>query len=184
MIPKANLHAPVYGWQNKFARTCWSLVYYTLFRLSPTPLFGFRRQLLRFFGARIGNQANIYPSAQIWLPANLEMASGATLGPRVQVYNQGYIKIGKNAIVSQGAHLCASTHDYDDPLHPLVLAPVTIGANAWVCADAFIGPGVDVGEGAVIGARSVLMKTAAAWQVYAGNPARAIKQRAPFGGQQ
>ncbi|MEJ2764618.1 hypothetical protein VV869_11735 [Photobacterium sp. MCCC 1A19761] len=184
MIPKTHLHAPCYGWQNKFARVCWAMVYYTLFRWSPIPLFGFRRQLLRLFGATIGSQARIYPSTQIWLPANLEMASGATLGPRVNVYNQGAIKIGKDAIVSQGSHLCASTHDYNDPIHPLVLAPITISTNAWVCADAFIGPGVHVGEGAVIGARSVLTKTATAWQVYAGNPARAIKQRAQFGGQQ
>lgn len=180
MLPKENLHSPVYCWPNKLVRICWKIVYYTLFRLSPTPLFGFRRWLLRLFGANIGEKANIYPSVQIWLPTNLELDTGATLGPDVRIYNQGYIKIGKNAIVSQGAYLCASTHDYNDPLHPLVLAPITINANAWICAEAFIVPGVNVGEGAVIGARTVLTKTADAWKVYAGNPARQIQQRARF----
>ncbi|WP_207951991.1 hypothetical protein [Pseudomaricurvus alcaniphilus] len=98
----------------------------------------------------------------------------------MKIYNQGVIKIGSNAIISQGVHMCASTHDYNDPLHPLILAPITIGANAWICADAFICPGSAVGEGAVVGARAVLTKDAAAWGVYAGNPAVMIKHRKVF----
>lgn len=174
---KNNLHSPVFDLRNKLTRVFWAVIYLTSFRLSPVPLFGVRRWILRAFGARIEDGANIYPSVKIWLPSNLEVGFGATLGPNVIVYNQGKIKVGRNTIVSQGVHLCASTHDYNDPLHSLILAPITIESNAWVCADAFVGPNVTIFEGAVLGARAVLTKDADAWCVYAGNPACKIKQR-------
>lgn len=180
VLPKISLHDPVFCWRNKLSRVCWQIVYYTLFRYSPIPLFAYRRCILHLFGSQIGAGARIYPSTKIWLPNNLILDNGATLGPDVKIYNQGVITVGRNAIVSQGAHLCASTHDYNDPVHPLILAPISIGDNAWVCADAFIGPGVTVSEGAVVGARSVLTKTADAWQVYAGNPAVKVNDRRRF----
>lgn len=177
---KSSLGDPVFSLSNKVFRVIWALIYIVFFRFSPTPLFAYRRIVLRAFGAKIERGVKIYPSVKIWLPSNLLMSSGSTLGPNVHIYNQGRIEIGRSTIVSQGAYLCASTHDYNNPIHPLVLSPITIANDVWVCTDAFIGPGVSVAEGGVIGARSVLNKNTKAWLVYAGNPANEINQRERF----
>ena len=177
---KVKLSDPVFSLSNKLIRVVWKIVYLSLFRLSPTPFFTYRSIVLRLFGAKIGKECVVYPNVEIWLPSNLTMGDRAALGPSVKIYNQGNISIGEEVIVSQGAHLCASTHDYNNPVHPLILAPISINNHAWICADAFIGPGVCVSEGAVIGARSVVSKTIPEWTVYAGNPAIKIKNRKRF----
>ncbi|WP_339726236.1 putative colanic acid biosynthesis acetyltransferase [uncultured Paraglaciecola sp.] len=177
---KSALNSAVFPLRNKVQRAVWGAVYFFLFRFSPTPLFTFRRFLLSAFGADVHFSARIYPSASIWLPSNLTIEEKATLGPKVNVYNQGKITIGRRTTVSQGAHLCASTHDYNDPLHPLLLAPICIESDVWVCAEAFVGPGVTLSEGSVIGARAVVVKSTAPWSVSAGNPARHIKERTRF----
>lgn len=177
---KNSLHSPVYGFKSKLVRLSWFLIYKIFFRWSPIQMFRWRVLLLRFFGADVCFTARIYPSAKIWLPSNLSVSANATIGPYVNVYNQGQISIARACIISQGAHLCASTHDYNDPLHPLVLAPIVLGQNVWVCSDAFIGPGITVADGAVIGARAVVSKNPEAWCVYAGNPAVKLKERKRF----
>ena len=167
-----------HGVRNKLARAAWGLAYWTLFRPSPRPLWGWRRLLLRAFGATVGAGAKVVPSATVWLPANLELGAHACLGARVDCYNLARVTVGPHATVSQYAHLCAGTHDHADPHLPLLARPVTVGAGAWVCAGAFVGPGVGVGDGAVLGARAVACKNIPAWQVWAGNPARFLKPRA------
>jgi len=157
-----------------------AITYTFFFKPSPVPFFSYRNWLLNVFGATVKKDAHVYPTVKIWLPANLTMQEGSALGPNVNVYNQGNVSIGRNVIVSQGAHLCASTHDYNSRLHPLILAPILIEANAWICADAFIGPGVTIAEGGVVGARAVAMKNIEAWGVYGGNPARKINERTWF----
>jgi putative colanic acid biosynthesis acetyltransferase WcaF len=177
---KTNLQSSVFSYKNKLIRVLWGIIYYFIFRFSPVPLFGFRRFVLRFFGAKIGNKVNVYPSAKIWLPSNLTIDDFSTLGPNVNIYNQGEIILGKNIIVSQGAYLCASTHDYNDELHPLILSPIFVKDKVWICSEAFVGPGVTIEEGTVLGARAVLNKNTIDWQIYAGNPAVLIKERKRF----
>jgi putative colanic acid biosynthesis acetyltransferase WcaF len=103
----------------------------------------------------------------------------AWLGDGVDCYSVAAIQIGDHAVISQRAFLCTATHDYTDPKFPLVTAPITVGPGAWVAAEAFIGPGVNVGEGAVVGARAVAVKDVAPWTVVAGNPAKVLKKRVP-----
>lgn len=177
---KKSLHSPSFSLSNKISRTIWGFVYLIFFRFSPRPLFAYRRFILSMFGASLARGVRIYPSVKIWLPANLSMADESVLGPDVNVYNQGHITIGSRVIISQGAHLCASTHDYNDPLHPLLLAPIAIASDAWICADAFVGPYVHIENGAVLGARSVAMKSLGGWNIYAGNPAVKVKERTNF----
>lgn len=177
---KSNLQSPVFSLANKLTRVCWAIVYGVFFRLSPVPLFAYRRWLLCLFGASLESSANVYPSVRIWLPANLKMGAGSTLGSGVNVYNQGLISIERNVVISQGAYLCASTHNYNEPLHPLILAPILVKSNAWICTEAFVGPGVIVSEGVVIGARAVVIKNTDAWGVYAGNPATKVNVRKRF----
>jgi putative colanic acid biosynthesis acetyltransferase WcaF len=95
----------------------------------------------------------------------------------VKLYALGAIKIGAKVTVSQGAHLCAGSHDYEDPKFLLLKLPITIQDSAWVCADAFVGPNVTIGEGAVIAARAVVVKDVASWEVVGGNPSKRIKSR-------
>jgi putative colanic acid biosynthesis acetyltransferase WcaF len=87
------------------------------------------------------------------------------------------IVLGAHATVSQYSYLCAAGHDYRELSMPLTTGPIVIGPRAWIAADVFVGPGVTIGEGAVIGARSSLFTDIAPWTVAVGNPAKAIKKR-------
>ena len=159
------------------ARLAWDIVRATLFRPSPALLHGWRRALLRLFGARIGRGALVYPTTRIWAPWNLEMADRSTLGPYVDCYCVGRVRIGQDAVISQYAFLCAAGRDYEREDLPLEIGPIEIGPKAWIGADVFIGPGVTVGEGAVAGARSSVFRDVEPWTVVVGTPARFLKKR-------
>lgn len=165
-----------YGKREYIGRVLWAAAM-PLFRFSPRQLFGWRRALLRLFGATVGRDAHVYPSARIYLPWNLTLGAQASIGEWALIYNLGEVVIGDGATVSHRAHLCAGSHDYSDPSLPLLRLPVTIGAQAWVCADAFVGPGCTVGEGAIAGAAAVVVRDVPPWQIVVGNPAKVIKQR-------
>jgi acetyltransferase-like isoleucine patch superfamily enzyme len=117
------------------------------------------------------------PARGFYLPWNLTLGEEASIGEWALIYNLGPVTIGDRATISHRAHLCAGSHDYRDPALPLLRPPIEIGAQAWVCADAFIGPKVRVGEGAVVGAAAVVMRDVGDWEIVAGNPARVVKRR-------
>ena len=148
-----------------------------LFRFSPRPCFGWRRFVLRCFGARLGGHVHVYPSTRIYFPWNLTVGDWTAIGEEALIYNLGPVTLGQKVTVSHRAHLCAGTHDYTRPELPLLKPPIEIADQAWICADAFVGPGVKIGEGAVVGARAVVVKDVEPWTVVAGNPARVIKKR-------
>ena len=162
---------------NKVLRVIWNVVWLIFFRPSPKPLHGWRRFLLRIFGAKIGKDVHPYPSAKIWAPWNLEMDEGSCLADHTDCYCVSKIKIGKRSTVSQYSYLCGATHDYEHPLLPLVSAPIIIGDQVWITADVFVAPGVTIGDGAVVGARSSVFSDVEPWSVVAGNPAKFIKRR-------
>lgn len=163
---------------NKIGRLVWSIFYWILFRPFNLGLFRmWRIILLRLFGAKVNAKANIYASAKIWAPWNLEMGEYTCLGPKVDCYNQGKITIGANTTISQKAYLCASSHDISDRKIPLILKPIVIEDQVWIASEAFIGPGVRIEQGAVVGARSAVFKDVKAWTVVGGNPAQFIKKR-------
>jgi putative colanic acid biosynthesis acetyltransferase WcaF len=154
-------------------RVVWAMLH-PLFRYSPRIFWGWRAWLLRLFGASIGRQAHIYPTAVIALPWNLVVGEEASIGDRAIIYNLGLISIGSAATISQGAHLCAGTHDYRHGDMPLLKQPITIGEGAWICADAFVGPSVKIGDYAIVGARAVIMRDVDAWAIVVGNPAKVV----------
>ena len=162
---------------NRAARLLWQTVWHFLFRPSPRVLHGWRRWLLRAFGARIAPGAVIHPSVKIWAPWNLEMGEHSCLGPYVDCYNVALVSLGPFCTVSQYSYLCAATHDYTRASMPLVTKPIRLGARSWIAADVFIGPGVTVGEGAVVGARSLVLRDIEPWVVAAGHPARVLGPR-------
>lgn len=148
-----------------------------LFRCSPRLCWGWRRFLLRLFGARVGAHVHIHPSATVFIPWNLEIGEWSSVGFDALLYNLGPMRIGARATISQRAHLCGGTHEFRKDVMPLVKAPVVIGDEAWICADAFVGPGVTVGDRAVVGARAVVVKDVPAGAIMAGNPARVVGER-------
>lgn len=158
----------------------WWLVQSTLFHWSPQFAYGFRRWLLRRFGAQVGNDAIIRPSVTITYPWKVSIGNHAWIGDDVVLYSLGEIEIGANAVVSQKSYLCASDHDYTQVDFPIRARKVTIGAEVWVAAGVFIAPGVTIGNGAVIGARSSVFADMPARMVCFGYPCRPIKARSTF----
>ncbi len=163
--------------QNRVSRLCWGLFAAVFFHPSPRPLHGWRRMILRLFGASVGRGVHVYPGVKIWAPWNLVLADECGIATGVILYTQDIIKIGKRAVVSQGAHLVTGTHDFTSYGFPLITSPIHIGDHAWIAAEAFIHPGVTIGEGCIVGARSVVTKDLPDWTVCAGHPCKAIKQR-------
>lgn len=168
-----------HSFAHRLGRAVWGAVQGTLFRWSPRPFFGWRRFLLGLFGARLHPKARVYPRARIWAPWNLEMDAFATLADDVDCYSVERTRIGRRATISQYSYLCGATHDFEDPHRPLVPMPITVGPRAWIAADVFVGPGVTIGEGTVVGARSSVFGDLPAWTVCVGSPAKPIRDLEP-----
>jgi putative colanic acid biosynthesis acetyltransferase WcaF len=173
---RANRGARKYSRAEQMRRIAWGLGRW-LVRLSPRPFFGWRRGVLRLFGARIGQHVNIYPSAHLYMPWNVEIGDWSALGDDVFVYSLGRVRIGRSVTLSYRSHVCAGGHDLTDPALPLIKPPVSIEDDVWVGTEAFIGPGVTVGRGAIVGARSVVVKNVEPLDIVGGNPARPIGRR-------
>lgn len=165
----------------KVGRGLWNIVYLLLFRPLPTILFWWWRWLLlRLFGAKVSFCAHVYSSVKIWAPWNLEMEKGSCLGPHVVCYNQALVTIKEHAIVSQYAYLCTAGHQIDKPNSAdsgLIVAPIVIDKNAWVGTRAFINMGVEIREGAIVGATASVYNDVESWTVVGGNPAKYLKHR-------
>ncbi|ESW59823.1 MAG: acetyltransferase [Rhodobacter sp. CACIA14H1] len=172
----ANRQARKWTRREQAGRMLWALAA-PLFRLSPRPLWGWRRAMLRAFGARVGREVHVYPTAHIMMPWNLTLGNGCAVGDHAIIYALGPIRLGDRTTVSQYAHLCAGSHDWRDQAMPLTKPAITIGADVWVCADVFVGPGVTIGNAAILGARAVVVKDVASRSIVAGNPARPVGRR-------
>jgi putative colanic acid biosynthesis acetyltransferase WcaF len=168
---------PAFSVRNKLGRTAWHLCWLFLYRPSPRPFHAWRSMLLRIFGAKMGPNCHFYPGSKIWAPWNLICADQVTAGDEAEIYNPAPMRFGSHVILSQGAYLCGATHDFNDPAFPLLAYAMEIGPYAWVCARACVGPGVNIGEGAVLGLASVATHDLEPWGVYAGAPAVKVKER-------
>lgn len=169
---------PSFGWGNRMARAIWGLVWLLLLRPSPRPFHGWRAFWLRLFGARLGRHVHVYPNVKVWAPWQLTIGNRVGVADGVTLYNMAPMHIGDDCVISQGAHLCGGSHDIDSPNFQLIAAPITLASRVWICAEAFVGPGVTIAEGCVLGARAVTMRSISEpWTVWAGNPAIRIKQR-------
>ncbi len=168
---------PSMSLRNRAARAVWGIAHLLLIRPTPRPLHAWRAFVLRLFGAKLGAHCRIYPSAEIWAPWNLICEDAVAIANGAVLYNALPMHLASHCTVSQGAYLCGSTHDFDDPAFPMISAPIRVGRYAWVAARAVVCPGVTVGDGAVLGLGSVATRDLDAWTVYAGVPARAIRKR-------
>ncbi|WP_346881379.1 WcaF family extracellular polysaccharide biosynthesis acetyltransferase [uncultured Algibacter sp.] len=177
MTNQDTINGPSFSLKNRLSRLIWNIVSVFFFRYSPRPLHAWRSFLLRLFGATVGKKVHVYPKVSIWAPWNLDLGDECGIANGTTLYSQGKITIGKRSVISQGSHLVAGTHDYTKQGFPLFTKPISIGDNVWIAADSFIHPGVEVGEGSVIGARSVVSKNMPSWMVCSGHPCVPIKPR-------
>lgn len=168
---------PAFSRRHRLMRLTWNVCWLFLYRISPRPMYAWRAMLLRMFGAKLGPDCHFYPGSKVWAPWNLVCEDMVAVANGAEVYNPAPIHLGSHAIVSQQAYLCGATHDFDDPAFPLLAYAMTIGPYAWVCARASVAPGVNLGEGAVLGLASVATRDLAPWTVYAGAPAVKVKDR-------
>lgn len=166
------------SFEHKLTRLVFGLVWGLTCRPLPRSIgAGYRRWILKLFGAEISPGTMVYSSAKIYYPKNLITEGNCVIGPETNIYNVDKIIIKDGAIVSQGAHLCTASHDISDPEFHLISSPITLCENSWVCADAFVGMGVTIGEGGVVGARAAVFKNVDPWTVWGGVPAKYLKKR-------
>lgn len=166
-----------YPFSEYVRKACWVATRNGLFRWIPRRVRRMRPAILRLFGATIARNVNISSSARVRHPWLLSIGEHSAIGDNVEIYNLGPITIGDHTVISQNAHLCGGTHDYTRADLPLIRASITIGSGAWICADAFIGPNVTIGDNVIVAARAVVTKDVPANVVVVGNPAQVLKPR-------
>jgi putative colanic acid biosynthesis acetyltransferase WcaF len=169
--------APKFPLQHKALRLCWQFCWWAFCAWTPPALSPVRVFFLRLFGASIGHHSDVRGDAQVWYPPNLTLGNHSLVGPEVNVYNMAPITIGDNVIISQRAFLCGGTHSTSEPTFPLITREIHIASHCWIAAEAFLAPGLRMGEGAVLGARGAAFKDLKPWTVYYGNPAIELRPR-------
>lgn len=164
--------------QERAKRMAWCAVRAVAVRwLPPVMCFGWVRMVYRFFGAKVAGTAKIYPSADVFMPWNLEIGAWSTIGGQVHILNAAPFVIGQDCNVSEWAYICCASHNIRSDAHEQIHKPVVMKDRSWVAAEDFVGMGVTIGEGAVVGARAAVFKDVEAWTVVGGNPANVIKER-------
>ena len=155
----------------------WWIVQDTLFRWSPQFMYGWRRFLLKLFGAKIGKDVIIRPTAKVTFPWKVKIGDYSWIGDDVVLYSLGEIEIGNNVVISQRSYICTGSHDYTKIDFPILAKKIVIEDEAWLATDVFVAPGVKIGKGTVVGARSSVFKDLPPGKVCIGNPAKPIKDR-------
>ncbi|MFT4112250.1 putative colanic acid biosynthesis acetyltransferase [Silvibacterium sp.] len=163
--------------RDRLRRLTWNLCYALFYRTSPRPLHGWRSFLLKSFGAKMGTTCHFYPRSKVWAPWNLTCEDRVTVADDAELYNPSSMYLASHAIVSQGAYVCGATHRYDELAFPLVSFPMRLGAYSWICARAAVNPGVNVGDGAILALGSIATKDLEPFGIYAGVPAKKVKER-------
>ena len=155
----------------------WWLVDFLFFKLSPQIMYGWRRFLLRLFGAKIGKGVIIRPSVTITYPWKVSIGDHSWIGDNVDLYSLGDIEIGANVVISQRSYLCAASHDYTKEDFPIWSKKIAIEDECWLATDVYVAPGITIGKGSVVGARSSVFKDLPSGMVCVGSPAKPIKKR-------
>ena len=155
----------------------WWAVQATLFAWSPQILYRWRAFLLRLFGAKIGKNVVIRPSVKITYPWKLTIGDYAWVGDDAVLYTLGEITLGANSVVSQKCYLCTGSHDYQSAHFDINAAPIVVGEKCWLATDVVVAPGVTIGEGTIVGARSSVVKSLPANMICRGNPAVVTRER-------
>ena len=161
----------------KIRRLLWAITYRLVWRNTFHTWYGLRASILRKFGAKLGRNVRMRRTVHIEIPWNLDIGDDVSIGDEAILYSLGPIKIGKRSFVSQYGHLCAGSHDHRHRDYPLLRPPIVVGEDCWIAADAFVGPGVTIGDRTVLGARASAFSDLPGDVIAVGNPAKPIKPR-------
>ncbi|TYA74125.1 WcaF family extracellular polysaccharide biosynthesis acetyltransferase [Seonamhaeicola marinus] len=163
--------------RSKLIVQVWWLVQNSLFKMSPQVCYGWRRFLLRTFGAQIGKKVIIRPNVRITYPWKVKIGDNSWIGDDVVLYSLGEIEIGCNTVISQKSYICTGTHDYTKKDFPIKNNKIIVKDECWIATDVFVGPGVVIESKTVVGARSSVFDNLNAESVYIGSPAKFVKKR-------
>jgi len=155
----------------------WWIVQKTFFTWSPQFMYGWRVLLLRLFGAKIGKKVLIRPTVRITYPWKVSIGDYSWIGDDVTLYTLGRIEIGNNTVISQKSYLCTGGHDYTKRTFDIYALPIRIGDGVWIATDVFVGPGVTISEGTVVGVRSTVLNDLPAGKICFGSPAKPVRDR-------
>jgi len=168
---------PNFRGKNAFIVQLWWLVQGTLFKMSPQFMYGWRRFLLRFFGASIGKDVIVRPTVKITYPWKVSIGDYSWIGDEVTLYSLGEIEIGKNVVISQKSYICTGSHNYQQINFPIFAKKITIENQCWIATDVFVAPGITIGKGTVIAARSSVYKNMPEGKICVGSPAKVVRNR-------
>ena len=154
----------------------WILVK-SIFFLSPVPWpSGLRLELLRLFGARVGHGVVIRSQVNITSPWRLTVGDDVWIGEETLILSLAPVTLEADICISQRAFLCTGSHDFRAPAFDLVTKPITVRRGCWIAAQAFIAPGVEIGEGSMVSAGSVVLTSVPPRTLVRGNPAAVVKE--------
>ena len=160
----------------KILRLLWAIAEISLWRFSPTPMWGFRRQLLRAFGARVGRGVRVHPSVKVIIPWNIELDDEVVVHERAILYALGTIRVGKRSEIGPLAHICAGTHDFTSPAFTLLRQPITIGDDCLIGIAGFVAPNIVLADRTILEPRSAIYANSEPATTYIGNPAKPVVQ--------
>lgn len=155
----------------------WWLIQSTLFRMSPQFMYGWRRWLLRAFGATVGEKALIRPTVCVTYPWKVRIGDYSWIGDDVVLYSLGEIAIGNNVVISQRTYVCAASHDYMSPAFDIFAKPVRIEDEVWLATNVFVAPGITIAKGTVVGACSSVFRSLPPMMICNGCPAKPLRKR-------
>ena len=163
--------------RSKYIVQRWWVVNATLFKWSPQFLFAWRRFLLRLFGAEIGKDVLIRSTVKITYPWKLKVGDHTWIGDECVLYNLGEITIGKHVAIAHKVYFNTGGHEYDKVTFDIFSKPITIEDECWLTNDVYLAPGVHIGKGTIVGARSSVLKSLPGAKICVGTPALPIKDR-------
>lgn len=155
----------------------WWLVQACFFKTSPQFMYGWRRWLLRSFGAEVGKGVKLRPSVHTQFPWKIRIGDHSWIGDGVVLYSLAEIEIGANAVISQRSYLCTGSHDYRLESFPIYAHKISIADECWLATDVYVAPKVTIGRGTVVGARSSVFHDLPAGIVAIGTPAKKVRNR-------
>lgn len=166
--------------KSKITVQLWWLVQASLFALSPQFMYGWRRFLLRIFGAKIGKSVIIRSSVRFTYPWKVKIGDYSWIGDDVVLYSLGEIHIGSNTVISQRSYICTGSHHYNSGNFEIFSKKTTIGNKCWLATDVYVAPSVSIADFTVIGARSSVFNDLPSNKVCVGSPAKPFKDRVSF----
>jgi len=171
---QASAYSSPWNTKDKLRMLLWELSWLLLCRWTPKPMNAWRLIWLKVFGAKIFGYPFVHQRCKITLPWNLTLHDRACLGDGSIAYSLGEIELMQDSTVAQEAYLCTGTHDFSSLVRPLQTGKIIVGRSAFIGARAFVMPGVTIGDGAIVGACSVVTKDVQVNTCVAGNPAIVI----------